>query len=143
MRLQSAFEVYRKLKPGRSVASLRSAVEAWRARHVTMGHTEYADPLVEDATPMQVVVNHGRWMVLCQCNNGIVVPPREEGVQAICPSCGTVWTTLVWPGEEVGEGEVTAIVQALEERRFPPTQNWNPGETAADLRRENAERGHR
>lgn len=135
MRLQNAYDAYKRLRPGGSVSSLRQAITAWRARMAaTTGNEEYAAPMVEDATPVQAFVNAGRWIVLCACNNGIITPPpTEPGAQAICPACGTVWTNVIFPGE------APAIVQALEERRFPPNQNWVPGETAADLRRQNDE----
>jgi hypothetical protein len=135
MKLQTAYDVYRNIGLRSSdQASLRTAVEKWRQRQTEAGNTGYESDLVENAEPKQVFINHGRWVIRCDCDNGVVTPPPQPDAQAICPSCGTIWTTLVFPDD------ADVVEATLTERPFKKNQNWEPGESVNDLQRENVER---
>lgn len=87
----------------------------------------------DDERPMRAYVNHGRWIIDCPCMNGVIVS-REWG-SACCFACGAVYVTLAFPAES------DAIEAALLARPYRHQQNWFPGETVADLQRENAAYG--
>jgi hypothetical protein len=87
---------------------------------------------------LPVRVNHGRWVVDCPvCLSAQLASFTEQ--RFLCAECGNVsvggkWLSIVWPPDAV------AIENALVIR---PTENrnWLPGETVADLRRENTGHG--
>jgi len=137
-RLLTSFDMYKKLGVGRSVVTAREAIRRWRVRHAAEGNEEYAEPMTTNDTPIQAIVNHGRWMILCECRNGVNVPPRNTpNHEAVCPACGTIWTQVVFPPE------AAEIESALAERKFRHTQSWMPGETPDQLRQETASKGGR
>jgi hypothetical protein len=133
--IQSAFDVYRHMGRPTTAAAVRAAAVAWRARHVAQGHTEYDVPTEADATPMPAYINHSRWLVDCACGNGVPVTIGDGPREAVCFVCGMVWTNPVFPADE------SDIERLLVQRRHTPTRNWQPGETVADLHRENDEHG--
>lgn len=91
------------------------------------------------ATKAAAYVNHGRWVADCPsefCNGAVAVTP---GQPFLCGSClnidiGCRYRMIEWPHER------GAIEAALSERPVPEVANWLPGETARDLRNENAGR---
>jgi hypothetical protein len=105
------------------------------------------DDVDDQARPLDVEVNDGRWIWLCPCGFGSEHdPPRGGGVAFValplgwCPRCRNVdvggrWRWLRFPVER------EAIEVALGLRPDPSTRNWWPGETVDELVRENAENG--
>lgn len=81
--------------------------------------------------PVFARVDDGRWLADCSlCPGAELVEPGER---MLCGSCGAV-STVKWPSE------ADTIESVLVER--PVTNRfWFPGETVADLRRENIEHG--
>lgn len=108
-----------------------------------------APPLdaVANVMPLDVEVNHGIWVWRCPCGlGGVDDPPSGGGVAFVstplgwCPRCqnaevGGDWRPLHFPNER------EAIEAVLALRPDPTTRNCWPGETVAELERENAEHG--
>lgn len=82
--------------------------------------------------PIAAYVNHGRWVVACVCRTGLAAS-REWGL-ACCPHCGARWRAAF-------PADADEIERALLARPLRETQNWSPGETLADIERENAVHG--
>lgn len=111
-------------------------VPAMAKRHIPEGAHS-------DAPPLQAYVNHGRWIVKCEC--GGAEKAWEEGV-FMCQSCfnaghGHKYRQAVFPKDR-------QKIEALLALRPLPNRNWNNlhdrirlgrDETAADLERENKE----
>ena len=130
--LQTAIEVYSDhiLKHG----SVRAAATAWRARaFAKTRRRQYENALTDVATDIHAYVNHGRWLVDCVCGNGVPVDRVDGPAEAVCFSCGAVWTGIVFPDER------REIETLLTTRRWDTHQNWKPGETVDKLQRENDE----
>jgi len=84
-------------------------------------------------TVLPAYVNHGRWVANCpNCNGGIFGPPAHgsHDQTGACLDCGWVYT-LDYPVQ------AQAIERLLLLRPKPDNRNWLPGETVADLAREN------
>jgi hypothetical protein len=99
-------------------------------------------------------VNHGKWIVECQCRNAVeaVDAPTMRhhfkighGEYKCAPwgpeahpdgFCG-VTSTVVWPAP----AKRREILGILRWRPLPSNQNWFPGETIAQLKAENVEHG--
>ena len=75
------------------------------------------------------------WIVDCvYCSNAEPLQRFQPGFEcSYCYSAGDV----VWPPEET----VHSIERLLLMRPLPLNRNWSPGETLADLMRENVEHG--
>ena len=89
-----------------------------------------------DATPLKAYVNHGRWLVKCEC--GGCESAYEEG-WFMCRSClngahGHKYRPLVFPKQRV-KIEETLLPRPL------PNRNWTI-ETVTELRDENAKHKH-
>ena len=92
-------------------------------------------------------INHGRWLADCPyCDGAELVHPDERFF--VCLSCGNLG--LGSPNKLDGDGRILhvefppnwhSIERILISRPDEVTRNWNPGETMADLRRENTEHG--
>lgn len=96
-------------------------------------------------------VNHGRWVVDCAsplCVSAMTLGPDREDrtgrvwpglalgqVTMVCRDCGGVTDGVEWPPDPAG------IELILSWRPDPENRSWEPGETLADLLRENAEHG--
>lgn len=102
---------------------------------------ELADPdegtLAEDR-PVSAYVNAGRWLAKCECGGCEYVD--LEQLVFMCCNCwnaevGHRWRPIVIPKQRV------AIERLLLKRPDGATRNWRPGETIADLARENREHG--
>ena len=77
----------------------------------------------------------GMWIVDCErCRNAEQLNRFQPAV--MCTYCG-VHIEIVWPPDDM----VMSIERLLLMRPIPYTQNWMPGETVADLMKENAEHG--
>ena len=88
----------------------------------------------EESTPLKAYVNHGRWLVKCECGGCEKV--WEEG-WVMCQSClnaayGHKYRKTIFPTSRKAI-EAILVVRPLSNR------NWSPGETLAMLRRENEE----
>jgi DNA-directed RNA polymerase subunit M/transcription elongation factor TFIIS len=87
--------------------------------------------------------NHGRWVIDCpNCNGGIRADrdadgnPVPDGGRVTCRDCGHTYKAKFPNGKEQAE-------QVMAQRPIQ-NQNWFPDtETLADLKAENALRGHR
>lgn len=89
-------------------------------------------------------VNHGRWVVNCQCGAGVRIAPPEPNVR--CRDCHTIITPEYPPDWKSGN-------VVLRNRPNPQNRNWIPSleaavtlgtdkaETVDDLARENHAHG--
>jgi hypothetical protein len=88
----------------------------------------------EKRPPIMAYVNHGKWLVKCECNGA--EKAWEEGLM-MCVSClnatsGHQYRLSVFPESRV------EIEKLLEMRRIP-NRNWLPSETIEFLEQENIE----
>lgn len=88
----------------------------------------------EKSLPLKAYVNHGRWIVKCECGGG--EKAWEEG-WVMCQSCfnatlGHRYRRVIFP-------KPRSRIEQLLTVRPEPNRNWRPGETLADLERENSE----
>lgn len=95
--------------------------------------------LAGQALAINVYVNHGRWIAECPDCHGAQVASRVDR-RFMCHCCGNVliqqrWRRVIWPARP------EEIEEALAERPVSATRNWRPGESIADLARENLDRG--
>lgn len=87
-----------------------------------------------DDKPLQAEVNHGRWIVKCECGGADLA--WEEGL-FMCQSC--------WNGKHKHQYRKAVFprwrqqIEELLSRRPLENRNWAPGETLAQLKRENQE----
>jgi len=117
-----------------------------RRMYMRMGFGPLPDP-TEDNTSGTVAarINHGRWLVDCPgCNSALVVDLSQPVF--MCVECGNATNDGKWFQVTLPRNR-RALEAELLQRPFgrnpadAPTRNWEPGETVADLRRENAEHG--
>ena len=87
--------------------------------------------------PIYAYINHGIWVLLCECMAGVYVHP--EWPEARCMGCGAVYTNVQVPGIV----ERVMIEEALLKRPLSANRNWRTGETVADLEAENVLHGVR
>jgi hypothetical protein len=128
------------------VAGSRSATDP----RVYLERFGYAPPPLDslaEVAPLDAEVNDGRWIWRCPCALGDDTdPPLGGGVAFVtqpigwCPRCENVgvgggWRPLRLPPERA------EIERVLSVRPSAETRNWWPGETVAELERENAEHG--
>jgi hypothetical protein len=71
----------------------------------------------------------GKWIVTCSCGDCPMASPRWN--EARCFSCGAIYRGIVWPTDR-------AAIESALARRPAAFRAWLPGETADDLRVENA-----
>jgi len=89
---------------------------------------------ISDDEPLMAYVNHGRWIVKCEC--GGAEKAWEEGL-FMCQSC--------WNGKHKHQyrravfPEEREMIEELLLKRALPNRNWFLHETIADLERENEE----
>lgn len=76
--------------------------------------------------------NHGRWVADCPADGCPEAHEVTPGDRFVCVNCGMV-SKLKWPLN------MEQIDRTLTPRPVPQTRNWVPGETVADLERENVE----
>jgi len=85
-----------------------------------------------DLPPLPAFVNHGRWVAVCPCGAGIGVDPDDP--DAGCIECGRIYRIDFPPPAQVRRIERALLL------RPEANQNWERGETVADLERENRDR---
>lgn len=83
-----------------------------------------------------VHINHGRWIVDCPDCNGAQLACLADH-RFMCNECANVavdhlWRPVVWPAEHRG------ITEAIDSRADRKLQNYEPGETLAELLEQNA-----
>ncbi len=124
----------------KDVHNVNSAAEylAW-FRKFLAGKRAAGASVVEFESSVQLVayVNHGRWIVDCECGAGNSVDPSWS--VACCVGCGAIHRDLVFPAD------VSAVETCLTQRAFHVNRNFDPrrGEDVATIRRENTSRGLR
>lgn len=100
-------------------------------------------PAATAATAIEAYVNWGRWVADCPtpgCNGALIV--SHEDPRFYCPYCfndpeAGRFLAVAFPAARA------AIEAELLKRPLLEQRNWRPGETAADLRRQNSARGIR
>ncbi len=106
---------------------VRRDVAPFRPSGVSTKATAYAE------------INHGRWIVRCPfCASAQLASKTDKRffcIECLNEAVGRRWVRVTWPAEAEAI-EATLLVRPDERNR-----NWRPGETAADLARENIERG--
>ena len=139
---------------GAAIAALGS-VPAADLRELLLAFSSDADippeRMLSDAGPPMIAeVNHGVWIARCDCGADRSTLPAPGCIVWLddpwgwCVRCGNAssggrWRAIVVPAEH----ERAAIEAALARRPDPATRNWWPGETVAELWRQNAEHGIR
>jgi hypothetical protein len=77
-------------------------------------------------------INHGRWLINCECNGAAVTCPKAR--IGCCFDCGRVHTNVVFPSRgQRGKIEKTLLARPM------PNRNWKRGETLKFLLAENVE----
>lgn len=85
--------------------------------------------------PVHAHANHGRWVVQCpDCAGAQLTHPADP--RFLCNDCGNVgnarhFRPVAWPKDH------EKIADLLDARADETLRNWFPGETVADLQREN------
>lgn len=102
-------------------------------------------PMITDWKPrgdVEAIINDGRWLVQCPltgCGGAERVDP--DWPLAVCTArdgCGSGPFRVIFPPP----AKRAAIEAELVIRPVMATRNWKPGETPAQLRKENAEPDH-
>lgn len=107
-------------------------VETYRTVHTDkMKNAE--KNVYEIDTPRDAYINHGRWVVDCECN-GAGLTSREFGLTC-CFDCGRVYTEIIFPDN------AQAIELLLLGRREQTSRNWNVGESLESLQNDNSDHG--
>lgn len=118
-----------------------TAPEAVVMRCWPLHRSPYAPPQATARITIPVEVNQGRWIVKCPYCPGAQLASREDP-RFFCVDClhepepraRGKWLKIEWPTD------VEQIEAALE-RRPDANRNWIPGESGADLLRDNALHG--
>ena len=85
-----------------------------------------------DAAPLKARVNHGRWLVDCECSGAEIA--FDECV-FMCQSCWNAQHKHQYRPVLFPQGR-QAIEQTLLQRPVP-NRNWEPGDTLTQLKAEN------
>lgn len=90
--------------------------------------------LFEDDAPLQAYVNHGRWILKCECGGAEKAWEEEKFMCLSCLNSGHKhqYRKAIFPSNR------TAI-EAILIKRPLANRNWLPVETLAQLRKENKE----
>jgi len=107
-------------------------VESYRIVHTSVMKNAEKD-VYEIDTPREAYINHGRWVVNCECN-GAGLTSREFGMTC-CFDCGRVYNQIIFPEN------AQLIELALLDRRDQTERNWNIGESIELLKKDNSDHG--
>jgi hypothetical protein len=123
-----------------TIGALRNGMKliAWYAGQARVMGFRFNPRSREDMVVVRAEINHGRWLVRCPfCSGAEEANPGEPVFY--CLSCGNAdfsgRVMLVAFPDERGAIEAALL------RREMGNRNWSPGESLADLVRENAEHG--
>jgi hypothetical protein len=102
--------------------------------------------VVMTAPPLVARVNHGRWIASCSCGaRGLPTPGCIVFLGVLlgwCVRCNNGAWGGGWRMVQAPQLETRVQIEAvLEQRPRIEDRNWEPGETVADLIRENREHG--
>jgi hypothetical protein len=107
-------------------------VESYRTVHTNSMKNAEKD-VYEIDTPREAYINHGRWVVNCECN-GAGLTSRDFGITC-CFDCGRVYTEIIFPDN------AQIIELLLLDRRDQNRRNWNIGESIELLKKDNSDHG--
>ena len=107
-------------------------VETYRTVHTAAMKNAEKD-VYEIDMPREAYINHGRWVVNCQCN-GAGLTSREFSVTC-CFDCWRVYTNIIFPEN------AQKIELLLLDRRFETDRNWNIGDSIELLEKDNLDHG--
>jgi hypothetical protein len=96
-------------------------------------HRKVKSETRENAEPQTAYINHGRWVVDCQCK-GAGLTSRIMKI-ACCFDCGAVYTQIVFPRN------AKSIENVLLKRPDLTTRNWKHGESIGLLLSDNKAHG--
>lgn len=87
--------------------------------------------------PLAACINHGRWVVKCECGGAQLASADDP--RFFCVSClnerqGGKWRRVTWPKNR-------RVIEKVLRERFTENANWLPGESVEQLRAENIENG--
>ena len=90
-------------------------------------------------------INQGRWIAECPWGCGAALVASRADARYLCVTCwneavGGLWVPVVFPAQK-GAIEAELLKRPARDGFMAATRNWQPGESLADLRRENALRG--
>lgn len=89
---------------------------------------------ISDAPPVKARVNHGRWIIDCECGGAVFA--FDERI-FMCISCCNArhkhqYRRLIFP-------RTRKAIEMILLQRPEPNRNWYPGETLTKLKAENEE----
>lgn len=119
------------LLPGQSAAAV-TAAHHWRGERPALN---LALNTVSDLEPVEVRINHGRWIVECPFGDGGAQFASRLDQRFLCSEClnnAQGWRAVLWP-ENAAEIAAALVV------RPESLRNWVPGESVEDLVLENLE----
>lgn len=120
--------------PGAVPPLFVSSPETYQAWHAAMiRHNAAPVNRWLSLLPRQARIEHGRWLITCTCQSGVLT--RPDWRLGCCIQCGAVYRTIDFPAA------CHDIERVLLERPCRENQNWLIGQTFLDLLMENAEHG--
>ena len=107
----------------------------------------WKDPPVFSQVANQVfaVINQGRWVAECPMLDGGAIVVSQLQPYFLCPYCGSPengnnWYQVVFPANKAGI-EAILLKRPSRDNFHATSRNWLPGQTAADLTKENNDKG--
>ena len=118
-----------------------------RGMYMRMGFGPLPEPTAGNTTgEVAARINHGRWLVDCPgCNSALVVDLSEPVFMCVeCANAGNAgkWFQVTVPTDRADiEAELLKRPMNGRNPADAKNRNWEPGETVAALKQENAEHG--
>lgn len=97
-------------------------------------------PTTQVIGDIRAYVNHGRWLAECPsagCGGAVITDSSDP--LFLCYQCGRGWYNVIFPPQKTTIEALLLVRPRI--GNHPSTRNWIPGETVADLVRQNQERG--
>lgn len=123
-----------------TIGALKNGMKliAWYAGQARVMGFKFNPRSREDMVVVRAEINHGRWLVRCPFCSGAEEADPDQPV-FYCLSCGNAdfggrVMIVAFPDKQ-------KAIEAALLRREMGNRNWGPGESLADLVRENAEHG--
>ena len=90
-------------------------------------------------------INEGRWIAECPTHDGGAIVVSQTQPYFLCPTCGSPenagnWYHIIFPSDK-RVIENLLLKRPAKDNFQAINRNWKPGETIADLQRENNEHG--